>query len=116
MKFARAVTAAIGVVAIAAPLLANLLFYASTDRYFWLIRQPGVCSSLGSHVFLFNVGVGAALLAASAIGLLLATHTRGNAVIPLAGVAAGVALVVGASLAAPTLPDPVIASAFGCGG
>ena len=48
------------------------------------------------------------------IGLLLATRTRGAAAIPLGGIAAGVALVVGTALAALALPDAIIGRVFGC--
>ena len=66
-----------------------------------------------------NIGVivrriGMALLVICTIGLLLATRTRGAAAIPLGGVAAGVALVVGTALAALALPDAMIGRVFGC--
>ena len=115
MKPARAALAAASVVALGAPFLGNLLFYASVDRYSWLIRQPGICRYLGSHVFLLNISVGAALLVMCTVGLLLATRTRGAMAIPRGGIAVGVALVVGAALAALALPDAVIGRIFGCG-
>ena len=69
---------------------------------------------LGSHVFLLNISVGAALLVMCTIGLLLATRTRGAAAIPLGAIAAGVALVGGTALAALALPNAIIGRVFGC--
>lgn len=114
VAFARQLAVFIAIVGSAFPFVLNLFIRVDTDRYLWVITQPGRCAYLGSGP-LWIWMAGQSLLIGFAAFVALVLTRRGQAhLFPAAGTLAGgivVAVGVALALAAPELAAQLI----GCG-
>jgi len=113
IRFARQLAVFISILASAFPFVLNLFIRLDSERYIWVITQPGRCGYLGSGPLFIWIAGQSWLIGFAALVALLLTRRGQPHVFPAAGTLGGIAVVTLAVLLAVTQPE-FVARLIGC--
>ena len=113
IRFARQLAVFISILASAFPFVLNLFIRLDSERYIWVITQPGRCGYLGSGPLFTWIAGQSWLIGFAALVALMLTRRGQPHVFPAAGTLGGIAVVTLAVLLAVTQPE-FVARLIGC--